>query len=287
MYDPLPRILTFDNFDDGIRGWCRGIANHANDLDVIPPQMRYDGPPQISNCQFFDIGTHGAMSGNYALKVASKPYPGANSTAMKRLTSRKLGLVQFETYFTFKSEVTFEDPDNGRAWDGNISPSEDQFGSFSVHTDLWAGSDTRRWYGTLRYVNTDPDGNLVQKWMYSPTRPVFSKDRVLDDVAPRTYKDHFLQLEEIENGHQPLCYNETATKINWHYLRWRFNSAKGRHEELTVNDLTLDLRDLDVPMITEEYKALRGLLNLKVGVQTHTSVRNFLFLDSALISVDW
>ena len=91
----------------------------------------------------------------------------------------------------------------------------------------------------------------------------------------------------IPGGHQPLCYNETATKINWHYLRWRFNTAQVRHEELQVNDRLMDLRDLRVPIIEDEYVALRGLLNLQVGVQTHIPVRNNVYVDSVLISVDW
>jgi hypothetical protein len=42
-----------------------------------------------------------------------------------------------------------------------------------------------------------------------------------------------------------------------------------------------------VPPYAERYASLQDLLNFYVTVRTHTNVRNFLFLDAVLISVDW
>ena len=44
---------------------------------------------------------------------------------------RRLQSNRFETYFTFKTEASFEQGRyGGLAWDGNTHPSEAQFGSF-------------------------------------------------------------------------------------------------------------------------------------------------------------
>lgn len=86
---------------------------------------------------------------------------------------------------------------------------------------------------------------------------------------------------------QPLCYNEVPTKINWHYLRWQIDTGLRRNIELQVNDRVYDMRDVPVPAYEEPYEALDNLLNFYVSTRTHTNVRNFLFLDSVLISVDW
>ena len=32
-FDPLPRVLFFDDFDEGINGWCELVGNHDNNLD--------------------------------------------------------------------------------------------------------------------------------------------------------------------------------------------------------------------------------------------------------------
>jgi hypothetical protein len=47
------------------------------------------------------------------------------------------------------------------------------------------------------------------------------------------------------------------------------------------------LRDVPVPAFDHPYEGLSNLLNFYVDVRTHAPVRNFLYLDSALISVDW
>jgi RNase adaptor protein for sRNA GlmZ degradation len=75
--------------------------------------------------------------------------------------------------------------------------------------------------------------------------------------------------------------------VNWHYLRWQFDTRLRRNVELQVNDLVMDLRSLPVPSYDHPYRALGHLLNFSIDVRTHTSVRNFLFLDSVLVSVDW
>jgi hypothetical protein len=95
-FNPLRRILFYDDFDNGINGWAELAANHNGDLDKLRPVLRDMRPPQLSNCTFFDTGTHGSISGTYALKLATRPKPFSTAVGIKRLTYAKPGLVQFE-----------------------------------------------------------------------------------------------------------------------------------------------------------------------------------------------
>lgn len=289
-FDPLPRILSYCDFDDGPGGWATLIGNHSGDLDEVEPIKRDLRPAQLSACGFFDIGTHGSMDGTYALKLATRADPRSWSTAMKRLTSRELGLVRFETYFTFKAEQTFGGSPEGRGFDGNVSPSEEQFGFFTLMCDVWGGADDRRFLCALRYVNTDKEGTLHRKWMYKlPRLGGSSRDYVAgrltgdrDDLDALSQDD----WADVEDGYSPMCFNETATKINWHYLSWTFDTSTARSVELRVNEHVMDLTRVPVPT-SGPWDALNHILNIRIDLHTHLPVRNFLFLDSTLISVDW
>ncbi len=287
-FNPLPRILAHDDFDQGINGWCELVSNHNGNLDVLRPVMKDLRPPQLSNCSFFDIGTHGSVDGTYALKLATRPRPFSTAAAIKRLTYARPGLVQFEMYLTFKAEQTFEGAGR-RAWDGNLSPSELNFGDFTISNDVCEGEGGLRYHCALRYLNTAPDGSPAQKWMYKTSVHTTTRmDRQgmtlqTEDLHVRNVED----WKDVPGGHQPLCFNETATKINWHYLRWQFDTARRRNTELQVNELTLDLRAIPIPSYDHAYRGLNHLLNFLIDVRTHRRVRNFLFVDSVLISVDW
>lgn len=49
----------------------------------------------------------------------------------------------------------------------------------------------------------------------------------------------------------------------------------------------MDLRDVPVRTYPDSYWGLERLLNFSLDVRTHAPVRNFLFVDSVLVSVDW
>jgi len=283
-YNPLPRILVYDDFDHGINGWAELEANHNGNLDTLRPVLRDMRPPQLSSCTFFDIGTHGSMSGTYALKLATRPRPFHTAAAIKRLTYSRPGLVQFEMYFTYKAEQTFDNA----TFDGNASPSELDFGDFTVSNDISAGEGGPRYHCALRYLNTDRDGRLAQKWMYKTSLHTTTKMEMAG--APSQVEDYHVQnvndWAQVPGGRQPLCFNEVATKINWHYLRWQFDTAARRNVELQVNELTLDLHGIPVPVYQQSYHALNHLLNLVVDVRTHKAVRNFLFVDAVVVSME-
>ena len=291
-FNPLGRILFFDDFDDGINGWCELCGNHDNDLDHIRPMTRDARPPQLSNCTFFDIGTHGSIDGVYALKAATRPRAGHAAQLIKRMTYAKRGLVQFETYFTYKAEAVFDDRIRTPVqYDGNHHPSEAMFGDITIWNDVneGAGPQELRHHCALRYMNTDFSGNFVKKWLYKTSLQVTTKMQLAGMPTPTDY--HTVNPDDwkpIPGGDFSLCHNEVPTKINWHYLRWLFDTSRQRNVELQVNDRMMDLRELPVPVYPPgQYQSCDRLLNFCIDVRTHMDVRNFLFLDSVLVSVDW
>lgn len=287
-FNPLPRILFYDNFDEGVNGWCELIGNHDGNLDNVRSVVADLRPPQLSSCSFFDIGTHGAMTGTYALKIATRAQANHMAQAIKRVTFVKRGLVQFETYFTYKAEQVFA-ANREEDWDGNFDPSELDFGEFTISNDVCEGEQGRRYHCALRYSNTNSTGQLTQRWMYKtslqPTTKMYRAG--ITGENPDYHVMDPNDWADVPGGSQPLCYNEVPTKINWHYLRWRFDTEKRHHVELQVNDLTMDLREIPVPLYDHGYKSIKQLLNFCVDVRTYKAVRNFIFLDSALVSVDW
>lgn len=295
-FNPLGRILTFDEFNTGTHGWCELVGNYDGNgnLDTIDDHMRDFRPPQLSACDFFDIGTHGAMSGTYALKLATRAHAGHTAVAIRRLTMSGRGRVQLETYFTFKSEATLgDDPANDAfgdvRWDGNLHPSEAQFGALTVATDL-CGDGGVRYHTVARYQNTDEQNRFTRRWMY-PTVPEPTPREHLEGKVKLGYAADFTAPDPDDwrafGEPQELCYNEVPTKVNWHYLRWVVDTRERRNIELQINDRVMDMRDVPVPVYEDRYASLENLLNFYFSVRTHANVRNFLYLDSVLISVDW
>jgi hypothetical protein len=292
-FNPLPRIVCYDRFNTTMHGWTELLGNYdgQGDLSTVEPHMRDFRPPQLSSCSFFDVGTHGTVSGDYALKLATRPVKGHTATAIRRLTMGGRGLVQIETYVAFKAEANVGPlrRDGEVAWDANRHPSEADFGAFTVATDI-ASDGGVRYHTVVRYQNTDYDNHMTGRWMY-PTVPEptprehhhgkSNQPANADFTAPNPADWHVVG-EPFE-----FCVNEVPTKINWHYLRWQIDTAKRKNVELQINDCVLDLRDVPVPVYEERYGTLENLLNFYFSVRTHADVRNFLFLDTIVISADW
>lgn len=287
-YNPLPRMLFFDDFDEGVNGWCELIGNHDGDPNNIRDVVADMRPPQLSNLSFWDIGTHGAVDGTYALKLATRARANHMALAIKRLTFVKPGRVQFETYFTLKSEGWIGQRPDRQQYDGNVDPSVTDFGDFTIGNDVCDAENGRRYHCALRYVNTDRDGNLVRKWQYKTSVQTTTKMELAGNPAVADYHvSHPDDWADVPDGQQNLCYNEIPTKVNWHYLRYVFDTEVGANVELQVNDKVMDLTAIPVPRYEHGYWGLERLLNFCVDVRTHRDVRNFLFLDSCLVSVDW
>lgn len=293
-FNPLGRILTFDNFNEGVNGWTELLGNYdgRGDLNTVDDHMRDFRPPQLSNLTYFDTGSHGAMTGTYAMKLATRAYPGHTATAIRRLTMSGRGNVQIEAYFTYKAETqlgTGADEFGDVTWDGNLHPSEAQFGAFTVATDI-CGDGGLRYHTVARYQNTDADGKFVRQIMYPIVPEPTPKDH-LDGKYNLEYAADFTapNPEDWHTVGDPfeLCFNEVPTKVNWHYLRWVLNTETRRNVEIQINDKTIDMSHVPVPPYEERYDSLENLLNFYFSVRTLSGVRNFLYLDSVLISTDW
>lgn len=292
-FNPLPRLLAVDRFNTTQHGWTELIGNYdgTGDLSSIEPHMRDFRPPQLSSCSFFDVGAHGTLSGDYALKLATRPYPGHTATAIRRLTMSGKGLVQVETYLAFKAEANVGPlPSTGAVqWDGNRHPSVADFGAFTVATDM-CSDQGMRYHQVVRYQNTDMENRMTGRWMYPVVPEPTARDHLrgqsdlpynADFTAPNP-DDWRVLYEPFE-----FCVNEVPTKINWHYLRWLIDTGARGNVELQLNDRVIDMREVPVPLYEEGYETLENLLNVYFSVRTHAAIRNFLFLDTVVISVDW
>lgn len=286
-FDPLGRILAYDTFSSGMSGWTALAGNHDGRIESIRPLYRDLRPPQLSSVDFFDIGSHGAMTGNYTMKLATRAQPLSSSVAIRRLTMRRTGLVRLELYFAYKAEVRVADPES--SWDGNHDPGEHDFASFTISNDICRPGGVRC-HMAVRYENADATGQLQHRWRYKTALQPTTR-RLLADSSSLTATDmHTVSPDDwmdVPDAVQPLCYNEVPTKVNWHYLAWTFDTSNAGMVSLTVNDRSYDLQTITVPMFPERYGALDGLMNLLLDVQTLRPVRNFLFVDSVLLSVDW
>ncbi len=69
-------------------------------------------------------------------------------------------------------------------------------------------------------------------------------------------------------------------------MRWLFDTQSIQSQEFQCNDLVMDLSDVPSLIHDEEYYGIANLLNVYIAVRTHVNVRSFLYVDSALLSVD-
>ena len=282
-FDPLPRIIVADDFDRGLQGWTPLIGNYEDSLDSILPPYRDLRGPMLSNLSMWDTGTDGSMNGTYAMKLATRPQPGALAVSVKRLTFRHLGPIRLEAYFTFKPEASA------------LKLSETDVRAVGVLFDLQEvdrptnpmGANPQRIMPHLRYLNA-LDGEFIGRWQYK-------KERVaLHEIGGSgKTKSHFHLAPEgwefLPDGDQRLCYNEIATKQNWYYLRLDFDLATMSYLRFQCNDRVYDLANLPgvEPMRMPAMANLWCMLNTAFWVETDTTKRAFLYVDSVVLSGDW
>jgi hypothetical protein len=82
-YDPLPRVIIYDDFDEGIHGWSELIGNYEDTLDAMLPGFADLRPPMLSNAAMWDTGSAGSMEGTYALKLATRARRGHIAASLK------------------------------------------------------------------------------------------------------------------------------------------------------------------------------------------------------------
>ena len=274
-FDPLPRILSFDDFSRGHCGWSQLVGNYEDTLDAMLPGYAQHSSAMLSTLAHWDSGSHGGMDSSYALKVATKPRPGAQNVAIKRHTFRHRGPIRFEAYFTFKPEAT------------ELKLSETDVRSIGFLFDLQCGDqdgDGERVMPHLRFLNAE-GGKHIQKWQYKRETTRFTTFGTED----KTVSHYHLAPEgwiDLPGGEQRLCYNEIPTKVNWNYLRFDFDLATMRATGLQCNDRTFDLAEFDSIRIPA-MKNLWCMLNFCLFAETDTAKRAFLYIDSVCISGDF
>lgn len=253
-FDPLDRILFYDDFNQGLQGWTTLIGNYEDSLDSMLPEYRDMRPPMLSNLSMWDSGTVGTLTGNYALKLATRPRPGSFSIGIKRMTFRHAGPIRLETYFTFKPEAT------------KPRLAETDVRAVGVLFDL-QDSDRKvenplRTMPHIRYLNA-LDGKAAGRWQYK-------KDRLpMHDIGgSRKTRSHFHLAPEgwldLPDGDQRLCYNEIATKHNWYYLCLDFDLAAMSYLGFQCNDHLFDMAGIE-PMRIPAMPNLWCMLNTPSG----------------------
>jgi len=269
-FDPLARIIFYDDFDEGIRGWSELIGNYEHTLDSMLPEYSDMRPPMLSNLTMWDTGTAGSMEGDYALKVASRAREGSLATSIKRVTFRRRGQIQLECYFTFKPEAS------------ELRLSVNDVRAFGVLFDLQDGMNPEyRWMPHLRYLNAEGD-QMINRWQMKSATRAFSK---IGDSGETVSHFHLgpEHWEYVDAPVQTLAYNEIATKMNWHYLRINVDLAERRFLGFQCNDLIYDgdpLKYISIPAMPN----LNCMLNTAFWVETNRDKRAFLYVDSVLLS---
>jgi len=272
-FDPLRRIICHDDFNRGLCGWTGLIGNYEDTLDSVLPEYQDLRPPMLSNLTAWDTGTAGTLSGTYAMKIASRARPSSFGVGIKRLTFRHAGPIRLETYFTFKPEAN------------ELQLSETDVRAIGVLFDLQE-SDTKGGNGLrvmphLRYLNA-MNGQAHAHWQYKDERvPLHTigetgKTRSHFHLAAAGWRD-------LPGGDQLLCYNEIATKQNWHYLRIDFDLASMSYLGLQCNDRVFDVSQI-APMQLPAMANLWCMLNVAFWVEADAHKRSFLYVDSVLLS---
>jgi hypothetical protein len=275
-FDPLSRIIAYDDFDHGPQGWTPLVGNYEESLNSMLPEYQDLRGPMISNVTVWDTGTDGSTMGNYAMKLATRPKRGSLAVAVKRLTFRHVGPVRVEAYFTLKPEAS------------ELRLSETDVRAFGVLFDLQdidnGERSKERIMPHVRYLNA-LNGEHVGHWQIKNKREPFAtiggsgKTKSHFHLAPEGWED-------IPGGQQLLCYNEIATKQNWYYLRLDFDLANWSFGALQCNNRVYDLAAVS-PMRIPAMANLWCMLNTVFFVETDCDKRAFLYLDSILLSGEW
>lgn len=274
-FDPLPRILSFDDFSHGHCGWSQLVGNYEDSLDSMLPGYAQHTSAMLSTLGHWDAGSHGGMDSSYALKIATRARPGAQNVAIKRHTFRKRGPIRFELFFTFKPEAT------------EMKLSETDVRSVGFLFDLQSGdrdADGERVMPHLRFLNA-LDGKHLQRWQYKRETTPF---KALGNEN-KTQSHYHLSPDgwlDLPGGEQRLCYNEIPTKVNWSYLRFDFDLESMKALGLICNDRSFDLSGFDSIRIPA-MKNLWCMLNFCLFAETDVAKRAFLYVDSICISGDF
>lgn len=254
-----------DDFDKGMQGWTLLTGNYEGSLKSILPEQRDFRPPMLSNLTMWDTGTAGSLHGTYAMKLATRATTENTAVCLKRLTFSEQRPIRIEAWFTWKSEAT------------SMHLSDRDVRSVGIFLDLQDAE--HRVMPHLRFLNALGD-ERAHRWQYK------ARPRPATTISSET-KTHFHLGQDnwvdVPGGEQGLCYNELATKQNWHYLRLDFDLVTMRYLEFQCNDRTWDGSVLE-PLVMPAWANLRTMLNIGFWVDSNTDKRSFMYVDSVVLS---
>jgi len=302
-FQSLNKVLLFDVFNYGYNGWMEIMPNFNEHpyFDESPSILsKHQWPPvMLSTATFRYPGSHGAMSGQYSLKVSTRPIanryeempaPGSLGQAIKRLSFHHLKrkFLQFEAWFAYTAE---QDKMDGKGKLPGLH--ENSIRAFGFGWDIQEGGN--RYFAGARYLNA-VNGELKNKWQIIYPSSKDDQDWAYDTQGdwcvkgvdpfwfgkryPDGRHDGFIDVSE---GEQKLIYNETDCKINWQYIRLLIDTKEREYVELQSGDRTYDLKGQSIYTL-DPYARIDGLMNPLVWVETDTNRRVFLYLDSVVIS---
>ena len=239
-------------------------------LDSMLPEYRDLRGPMLSNSTMWDTGSAGSWDGTYAMKLATRPAAGSLAVAVKRVTFRHAGPIQLEARFTFKPEAT------------ELELSELDVRVVGIMFDLQDAE--HRVMPHLRYLNA-LNGEAAGRWQFKRQREHFADI----GTSGKTVSHYHLApsgWEDVPEGQQLLCYNEIATKQNWHYVRIGFDLESMSFTAFQCNDRHYDVSGM-APMVMPAMANLWCMLNLGFFVETDCDKRAFLYVDSVTLSGDF
>ncbi len=294
-FQPLARVLTYDDFDLGFNGWLDLTPNFVYE-DFRQHETQVDlaswAPCMLSAAPMRFASSHGSLEGTYSLKLSTKPVanryeeppaPGSMGTAIKRLSKyAATSLIQIETWYAYT-------PQQDR-----LGIGEEDIRAFGFFFDVQ--DPEYRYMPGIRYVNS-VNGELTKKWQYWRVADgVTKKDWCfgLDDgwqepgVDNLWYGRRFPDgsadgFQWLPGGEQDLLFNESPDKINWLYLRLTVDVAKREYVEMQSMDQVFDMRGL-APTLSPTYKSIKNLINPIFYVESDTDRSVNLFLDSVVYS---
>lgn len=262
---PRERVVCHDDFDGGLQGWTLLTGNYEGSLDSVLPEQRDFRPPMLSNLTMWDTGTAGSLHGTYAMKLATRARRDSIAVALKRLTWRVAEPIRVEAWLTSKPEAA------------SMTLSDRDVRSFGIFLDLQ--NHSHRVMPHLRYLNADGDERRHQ-WQYKATPPLSTA------ISGETRTHFHLGNDgwtDVPGGQQDLCYNELATKQNWHHLTVDFDLATMRFLGFALNDRSWSGDDL-TPLTLPAWPNLDTMLNIGFWVDANADHRSFLYVDSVVLS---
>jgi len=276
--NPLENVLLVDEFEESRSGY---YPMHTDN-----PGHTYNwGTVTRSSMTAHRWGSYGSQSGAYSLKVATQPKAGYEASAIKRITMPYTETGEWYSRMRFESFFAYHEEPQGEIMDTETRPANEELTGESAVRSFMFGFDLHnrenRWWPVIKYHNYEEEKN-IGRWEYNP-----------DGVDPE--RD---SLTPIPGAEQDLCWNSPNDSVpwkpNWHYIRIDFDMDEMRYDTLQCNDMVIDMSGLDrrlsdpihEPGPTSPWGEIDGLLNILPIVETNKDTRSFLFLDSAVLSME-